>query len=264
MNMARISAIAALLAVGGCATQPSGDTGGPRTTAASTTVDESQEKNRARVHTQLAAGYYEIGNMGVALEEVKEALLADANFGPAYNVAGLIYARLNEDRLAEQNFQRALSINPGDPDANHNYGLFLCDRKQEQRAITHFMAAVRNPLYAFPERSYVNAGVCSRRAGNAAVAEEYFQSALRIRPSHSQALYQLADIAYVRGDLAAAKGYLGRLAQAGVSTSEVLWLGTRVERKLGDRNAEASYASQLRNRFPNSVEARALSAGKYE
>ena len=48
---------------------------------------------RARVHTELAAGYFELGNMAVALEEVKEALRADANYGPAYNVAGLIYAR---------------------------------------------------------------------------------------------------------------------------------------------------------------------------
>jgi type IV pilus assembly protein PilF len=38
----------------------------------------------------------------------------------------------------------------------------------------------------------------------------------------------------------------------------------RVERRLGDRNSEASYALQLRNKFPNSSEARALIAGQYE
>ena len=47
-------------------------------------------------------------------------------------------------------------------------------------------------------------------------------------------------------------------------TAESLWLGVRVERRLGDRNSEASYAMQLRNKFPNSVEARALGAGKFE
>ena len=250
-------------ALGACAT-PQGRDSGPTSTEPSTTGGDSPEKSRARIHTQLAAGYYEIGNMGVALEEVREALRADPNYGPAYNITGLIYARLKEDRLAEQNFQRALSINPGDPDALNNYGLFLCERGQADLAIKHFMAAVSNPLYAGPERSYVNAGVCSRRAGNVARAEEFFQSAVKLRPTQPQALYQLADIAYSRGDLAAAKGYLGRLSQAGVTNAEVLWLGTRVERKLGDRNAEASYASQLRNRFPNSAEARALNAGKYE
>jgi type IV pilus assembly protein PilF len=44
----------------------------------------------------------------------------------------------------------------------------------------------------------------------------------------------------------------------------VLWLWLRVERKLGDRNAEASYAAQLRRSFPDSKEASALLAGRYE
>ena len=195
---------------------------------------------------------------------MKEALRADASYGPAYNIAGLVYAQLKEDRLAEQNFQRALSINPGDSDTLNNYGLFLCDRGRTDQGIKHFLAAVRNPFYATPERAYVNAGVCSRRSGNLAGAEEYFQTALKVRPTQQQALYQLADMAYARGDLGTAKGYLGRLAQAGVITADVLWLGTRVERRLGDRNAEASYARQLRNRYPNSAEARALNAGQYE
>ena len=36
------------------------------------------------------------------------------------------------------------------------------------------------------------------------------------------------------------------------------------ERKQGDRSAELSYVSQLRNRFPESAEARALPGGTCE
>jgi type IV pilus assembly protein PilF len=261
MMVVRCILVALLFGLGACATS-SDD--GPQSSEPSTTGTETQEKARARIHTQLASGYYEIGNLGVALEEVKEALRADPSYGPAYNIAGLVYAQLKEDRLADQNFQRALSINPGDSDTLNNYGLFLCDRGRMDQGIKHFLGAVRNPFYATPERAYVNAGVCARRNGNLAGAEEYFQTALKVRPTQQQALYQLADMAYARGDLSTAKGYLGRLAQGGVITADVLWLGTRVERKLGDRNAEASYARQLRNRYPNSAEARALNAGKYE
>jgi type IV pilus assembly protein PilF len=256
MMIIRCTAVALALGLAACASTQSDSGLNPE---ASTPVSES-----ARIHTQLAAGYYEIGSMGVALDEVKEALRADSNYGPAYNVAGLIYGQLQETRLAEQSFQRALSINPGDSDALNNYGLFLCSRGQVEQGMKQFMSAVRNPLYATPERAYVNAGICSRGAGNAAGAADYFQSALKLRPNQSQALYHLADMAYAGGDLAAARGYLGRLAQTGVMTADVLWLGTRVERKLGDRNAEASYARQLRNRYPNSAEARALNAGKFE
>ncbi|HSC95126.1 MAG TPA: type IV pilus biogenesis/stability protein PilW [Burkholderiales bacterium] len=262
MRLAAFAAVAACLVLSACATEPA-DESGLRPTIP-TTGNESDARMRARIHTELAANYFEIGNVGVALEEIKEALRADANYGPAHNVAGLVYAQLKEDRLAEESFERALSINPSDPDAHHNYGMFLCQRKQEKEAIRHFMLAVRNPLYPTPDRSYVNAGICARRSGDMAGAAEYFQLALKIRPNQPQALYQMADLAYARGDYGETKRYLGRLTQVAPATAEALWLGVRVERRLGDRNSEASYALQLRNRFPNSREAGALRAGQYE
>lgn len=36
--------------------------------------------------------------------------------------------------------------------------------------------------------------------------------------------------------------------------AEMLWLGIRIARKLGDKNSEASYSLQLRRKFPNSNE----------
>ena len=230
----------------------------------STSGEETIERTRARIHTELAASYYELGNMPVALEEVREAVRSDPNYGPAHNIAGLVYGRLKEDRLAEESFQRALRISPTDYNTLNNYGLYLCDRKREREAITHFMAAVNNTLYPFPDRSLVNAGVCARRSGDLAGAEGYFQQALKIRPNQQQALYQMGDLSYLRGDYPGARGYLSRLNQLGQLGAEALWLGVRLERRLGDRNSEASYALQLRNRFPESVEARALAAGRYE
>lgn len=262
MRIARAAAAAALLIVAGCAAQPPDDSA--LRPLSPTTGDESPARLRARVHTELAAGYYDLGNMGVALEEVQEAVRADESYGPAHNVAGLVYAQLKEDERAEASFQRALAVNPSDPDAHNNYGQFLCQRKREREAIKHFLAAVRLPLYTAAERSYVNAGVCARRSGDAASAEEFFQAALKLRPGQPQALFQMADLAYARAGYAEARSYLNRLAVAGSSTAEMLWLGVRVERRLGDRNSEASYASQLRNKFPASREARALNEGRYE
>jgi type IV pilus assembly protein PilF len=174
------------------------------------------------------------------------------------------YAALKEDKLAHENFQAALRLDAQDSDANNNYGLFLCDRKRESEALKYFLAALRNPLYTTPDRSYVNAGVCTRRQGDVAAAEGYFQQALKVRPMQPQALYQLADIAYARGDAARAKDYLLLLEKVAPPGPEVLWLWLRVERKLGDRHAEESYAAQLRRSFPNSKEASALLAGRYE
>lgn len=260
MTNHNLMVILAALAIAGCASQPASEF----KPEMSTTDAESSQQIRARIHTELASGYYELGNIGVALEEVNIALKADPNYGPAHNVAALVYTQLKEDRLAQQSFERALSINPLDSDANNNYGLFLCDRKREDEAIKYFLAALRNPLYKNPERSYVNAGVCSRRRGDVAGAVEYFQSALKLRPNQPQALYQMADIEYQRGNFVQAKAYLGRFTQVATPNSEVLWLGVRLAKRMGDRDSEASYALQLRKNFPNSNETRALEAGRYE
>ena len=257
----RAASLAALVALAGCAA-PAGTPESALNSSTPTMGEESAEHVRARVHTELAANYYDLGNLSVALEEAKEALRSDPNYGPAHNVLGLVYGALKEDRLAEESFQRALRIDQFDSDANHNYGQFLCQHGREEDGIRYFMAAVRNPLYRTPDRSYVNAGICARRRGDVAGAENYFQNALKLRPSQPQALYNMADLAYARGDFTAARNYLARLTKTTVPNAEVLWLGVRIERRLGDRNSEASYATQLRRNFPESKEAQALASGE--
>lgn len=225
---------------------------------------ETDVQTRARIHTELASGYFELGNYGVALQEAAEALKSEPNYAPALNVLGLVYMELRDDKAAESNFQRALRVSPLDSNTNNNYGRFLCLRKREQESIKYFLAALRNPLYTTPDMSWVNAGICARQAGDLKAAEDYFQQALKIRPAQPQALFQMADMAYGRKNLPEAKAYLTRLLRGIEPTAETLWLALRVDRALGDRNAEASLGFQLRNRFPDSREARALTAGQYE
>jgi len=222
-------------------------------------------QTRADIHTQLGAAYYEIGNFAVALDELNEALRADPEHSQAYNVRGLVYMQLREDDQAAQSFQRALSLNPQDSDANNNYGWFLCRQKRHEEGIKHFMTALKNPLYATPDKSYVNAGMCARDRGDDKSAAEFFGRALRSQPGQPQALYQLAEMAYRDNQLPEAKGYFQRLTRTGTKfNAEALWLGLRIERRLGDKDAEASYGLQLRRKFPESRETQALLNGQFE
>ena len=259
--MRKIFAAALLLTACGCANMGAGT---DQASYAPKSVADTDEQSRARIHAELAAGYLELGNYGVALQEAGEALKADSNYAPAYSLLGLVYMELRDDKAAEANFQRALRIDPQDSDINNNFGWFLCQRKREQESLKYFLAALRNPLYATPDKSWVNAGVCARQTGDLATAEDYFQKALKLRPGHPQALLQLADMSYKRKDYPAAKAYLGRIPREVTPTPELLWLALRVERALGDRNAEASLGFQLQKNFPDSREARALAAGQYE
>jgi type IV pilus assembly protein PilF len=45
---------------------------------------------------------------------------------------------------------------------------------------------------------------------------------------------------------------------------QALYLGVCIERKQGDREAERSYESQLKNRWPDSPEAKAAAGGTCE
>ncbi len=257
--MKKLLIAVAIILLQGCVTRstdPAGYTPQPVDTDAQT---------RARVHSELAAGYLELGNLGVALQEANEALKADPNYVAAHNVLGLAYMELRDDKSAESSFQRALRINNMDSDSNNNYGWFLCQRKREKESVKYFLDALRNPLYATPEKSWVNAGICARQAGDQANAEDYFQRAVKLRPNQPQALQNLADIAFKRGDFIGAKTFLSRVQRdANTPSVDFLWLALRVERRLGDRNAEQSFAFQLQKNFPESREARALAAGQYE
>ena len=222
-------------------------------------------QNRARIHTELGALYAGAGQMKTAVEEFKEALAADPGYAPAHNQLGLVYMTLGEDRLAQESFERALRIDPNDSAANNNYGMFLCRRKREKEAFKYFMAALKNPLYTTPENAYANAGVCARMQGDDVKAEDLLRKALALQPNQPQALYQLADIQFKRGDRQGARSLLDRHLQVVSNPSpDALWLGARIADSLGDRTAVGSYGTQLNNRYPEAVQTKAFNEGRLQ
>jgi type IV pilus assembly protein PilF len=204
------------------------------------------------------------GRYAIAMEEARIALSADSNYAPAYNLLGLTHMVLNEPRLAEDNFDMAMRLAPRDPEISNNFGWFLCQNGREQRSISYFMAAGKNPLYTAPTKPYTNAGICALRMKDDKAAEEYLSTALRLSPTNTQALFWLADIAYRKGRYNEARQLTTDIEKMIEPTAEVIWLALRLERKLGNREAEARYASQLRRRFVGSPEQRLLSQGNYD
>jgi type IV pilus assembly protein PilF len=226
--------------------------------------DGSNAQFRAKTHTELGSGYFARAQYGVALEELNEALRVDPGYAPAYNMIGLVYMELREDQQAEQSFTRALQLDPGDSDAHNNFGWFLCSRNRFDESIKQFLAAVKDPLYATPEKALLNAGICSAKKGDAAAAEDFLLKALKVQPQQPQALYNLAQLYFKQGRYAEARGPLSKYLQAAGPTPESLWLAIRLERKLGDRDAEAGHGRQMRKLFPDTPEALLLQGGRYD
>lgn len=227
-------------------------------------TDVGSPRERARAHTNLAAAYYELGNVAVALEEIRVALASDSSYAPAHNVQGLIHMDLKENAEAESSFQRALRLTPNDPDANHNFGVFLCQTGREALGVKYLLTAVRNPLYATPEKSYTQAGFCALRRKDDAEALQNFDRALKLQPNYLAAMMPLARLRYQRGEVAEARNLVVQYNRLVEPSAESLWLGVRIERQLGDRTAETGLAEQLRRRFPGSREYQSLQKGVYE
>ena len=245
-----------LLALAGCS-QPT-----PKPDASSPSKVDATD--RARIHTELGTAYYGNNQMSVALEEFNEALAADPKYVPAHYQMGLVYMSLGEDQLAQQSFERALKLDPADSGANNNYGLFLCKRKKDKEAFRYFQTALKNPLYATPENAYANGGMCALLLGDDAMAEEWLRKALALQPNQPEALYTLAELSFKKADYRNARSLLTRHMRLVPPTVDALWLGARIEGRLGDKTALASYGVQLNNRYPNAAQTRAFNEGKYK
>jgi type IV pilus assembly protein PilF len=219
---------------------------------------------RAKLHTELGALYFQNGNLIVALEELTIAISINPNYAQAYSTRGVVLYHIKEFESADKDFRRALSLDEKDPEISNNYGWFLCQTGKEKEAIAYFQRAFKNPLYQTPETAYLNAGRCHAKIGELDLAEEYVRKTLRFSPNNPQALLQLASISYKRGNYDAAREHLKNMVRLSDPDAEGLWLYLRVERRLGDRNAESSMAAQLRRKFPDSPEYQEFLKGNFE
>jgi type IV pilus assembly protein PilF len=222
---------------------------------------DSTAQSRARIHTELSAGYYTRGQYDVALEELNDALKEDPGYGPAYGMLGLVYSELRDDAQAERHFQRAIELNPQDPEVRNNFGWFLCQRGREPQALGQFELAVKNPFYRTPDMALVNAGRCAAKIGDRKGAEDYFLRALTVAPANSAALYFLTELAYKAGDLQLARTRMRGIMASAAPSAEGLLLAVCIERKLGNQPDEASYTFQLRQRYPNARELKQIDSG---
>jgi type IV pilus assembly protein PilF len=248
-----------LLAAAGCAGVSQAPQEDLRTSA-----DRTDVQKRAQIRLQLAVSYYEAGQTTTALDEVKQAIQIDPMLADAHGMRALIYMDMGEAALAEESFKRAMQLAPNNPDFSNNYGWFLCQNGRERQSISYFEAALKIRSYASPAKALNNAGVCSLKFGDRAAAERYFTSAFQADPANADTSLNLARLYYSRGDFERARFYTSRVTRTDNPGAAALWMAIRVERKLGDRNAEAALSSQLRRRFPDSREYAALSRGAYD
>lgn len=255
--------LAGVLGVLQACAYPGGGAAAPQTGAGGadfvTESDEPDARKRARLRIELATGYFEQGQTTVALDEVKQALVADATYAPAYNLRGLAYMRLGEMRLAEESFRRAVALAPRDASLAHNLGWLLCQQSRFTDAQPLFDAALLSPMYGGRAKTLLTQGICQARAGKPIDAEASLSKAFELDAGNPVVSFNLAQLQFNRGELNKAQFHLRRLNNSELANVETLWLGMKVEQRLGSRDALRQLGDQLKRRYPQSRE-----LGSYE
>lgn len=220
--------------------------------------EKSQEL--AKVRTQLAVQYLQAGNLKTALDSANEALAAEPRYMEAFLVRAFIYQTAKVDGQAERDFRQALSIQPNNPEANNNFGWFLCDRNRIEESLTYFQKALSDPFYRTPETARMNMGICLGRLGRMEEANQQLLSALRTAPQFPGALRELARLQYQQNNSRLATDYFDRFDSAvgGRMSAADMLLGVRIYRQAGDRSREVRIANELRSRYPDTIEAQQI------
>ncbi len=212
----------------------------------------------ALLNAQLAIAYLKQGDVGLAQKKIDKALTQNAHESLVQLGAGLVYERLEQTDKAGRYYETALKLDPHNPDMQNTYGGFQCRHGHAVEGQKLFEQAAKNPAFQTPEVAYTNAGVCARGANDLPRAEAFFRQALLMKADFPDALVQLADVTFTRGQGLAARALIERYLRASPATPETLLLASRVERSLADTAAAAKYEAQLRHDFPESNSVREL------
>lgn len=247
-----------LVLLAGCATSQQGQGEGQAVTEVVTPSDEPENRRRARIRIELATGYFEQGKTDIALDEIKQAIAADPTLADSYNLRGLVFMRVNDVQQAEESFRRALSLNPRDADIHHNYGWLHCQQRRYAEAQRAFDVALTNPTYGGRAKTLMAMGLCQARDGKAAEAERSLLRSYELDAGNPITGYNLSQLLFQRGDFERARFYIRRLNNTELANAETLWLGVKVEQRMGDTVALEQLADQLRKRYPQSRERTSL------
>lgn len=210
----------------------------------------------ARERTQLGLTYLNRGNSEQAKYNLDKALEYAPQLESVHVALAYYYQTVGDLVRTEESYIDAINSQDASGDSMNNFGVFLCQQKQYEKAEKMFLAAIEMPKYTRTASSYENLGLCSREAGQAEKARQYFQMALKYDPRRSVSLLELAELAFELGEPTQARKELARYHQVAPQTPESLALGIQIEQAVNDDAAVKQFGILLLAKFPASPQAK--------
>lgn len=216
-------------------------------------------KAAARDRVALAAEHIRKDQDDEALRYLQLALKSDPDSAEAHNLMGVVMERDRNFKAAEREFRRAIKLRDNYSQARNNYGSFLYRRGEYKAALRQFEVASDDITYAYRAQAFEGVARSAWMLGRKDVAEAALLRGLGLDPNMPGATLLGAELNFEKGDYDVARNLYKRYLQLTPNvpqTAQSLWLGIRLERRFGDRNALASYELALKRLYPESPEYR--------
>lgn len=228
--------------------------------SACATTDGDKSRDLARIYTEMGVTYYKRGEYAQARERLEKAVELQSEYVPAHQVLAEVFNRMNRPKDAEPHYQKALEMDGRNPTLWNNYAVYLCSNNREAESEKYFLKAVSDPDYATPGLAYENLGMCMLRLSEVVKAENYFKEALKHAPKLPNVLVRMTRLKFDKNEFINARAFFQRYMEVGPPTAAMLLLGVQIEQRLGDMATVLKLADTLTTQFPDSPEARHVTA----
>lgn len=228
-------------------------------TTESVFTEEADPDKALEQRVELARKYIGEGNWENAKRNLRMAYDIDPDNAQVHEAFALVYQSTGEFELAEQSYRTALKLDKKFSRARNNYATFLYSQGRFAEAEKQLVLVTQDTLYQGRPRAFTNLGLCRVQLFDSQGAEEAFRRALTMDRANSIALLELAQLRHDAGDFDTAQRYYDTYRTVvRQQSSRGLWLGIRLARESGDRDAEGSYMLALSNLYPDSAEYQAF------
>jgi len=231
------------------------------------TVTESRFSKKASPekavenYTQLGLGYLQKGRPDWARDRLQKALEIEPENPQANDAMGLVWQTEGELDLAEEFFRKAIAEDASFTLARHHLGRLYSQMKKYKEARKFLEEAANDRYFNNRVGAYNDLALNFYRMDNPDAAIEAYSQSLRLAPYNVDALVNVSTLLFEAQRYTESMKYFDRfdrLVSRGQTnhTSHSLWLGIKLLTIQQNTGRAIELAGELKQRFPNSNEYR--------
>ena len=191
----------------------------------------------------LGIAYKERENFPAAVAALEKARsYKEFDAADMFATSGLCYGKVGRYSEALVDLNRALLMNPNDPESNNNKGLYLFESGMIDSSIVYFNKAIA--LKSDFHQAYYNKGNTYARKGNYPEALRLYSKALEINPSSVDALMNSGNCHAVMNQLPQALEFFKRVEKLEPDNPKMLMNMGITYKNLGQESLANTYLSR--------------------